>query len=141
MIASCDRLIEAPVDLVWGLVSTPAGLNEWMSVEASVDLQPGGAIRWVHDNGWVVAGTIREVVPMRRLVFTFGWERGGFPVPLESSVVTIELGARGAVTELSVRHDGLTDEMATQHTGGWAMFVERLVERAGRPVATRGAEQ
>ena len=59
ILASCDRLIAAPIDLVWSLISTPEGLAEWMAVEASVDLRVGGSIRWVHDNGWVVAGTVR----------------------------------------------------------------------------------
>lgn len=144
MIASCDRVIVAPVDLVWQLVSTSDGLNEWMSVEATIDLRVGGLIRWVHDNGWIVAGTIREVTAMRRLSFTFGWEQGGFPVPLESSIVTIEITPRGAVTELAVRHDELTTEMAAQHTEGWTMFVELLAQRAERlvPATTeRGADQ
>jgi uncharacterized protein YndB with AHSA1/START domain len=145
ILASCDRLVAAPVDLVWSLISTSEGLTEWMAVEATVELRVGGRIRWVHDNGWVVAGTVREVTPMRRLSYTYGWERGGFPVPLESSIVTIELTARGAVTELAIRHEGLTPEMAEQHSGGWAMFVARLADRAerlmpvGRPVG--GTEQ
>lgn len=139
ILAACDRTIEAPVDLVWSLVSTPDGLNEWMSVESTLDLRVGGSIRWVHDNGWVVAGTVREVVPMRRLSFTYGWESGGFPVPLGSSVVTIELEARGAATQLSVAHHGLTAEMAEQHTVGWTMFVDRLADRCERPVVRDGA--
>ena len=125
-LASCDRTIAAPVDVVWSLLSTEAGLNEWMSVAAEVDLRPGGTIRWTHDNGWVVAGKFREIVPHRRLEFTYGWEEGGFPVSPGSSVVTIELEARGGATELRVRHTGLTPEMAEQHTEGWAMFVGGL---------------
>ncbi len=131
-IAECDRVIAAPVDLVWSLISTAEGLTEWMAAEAAVDLRVGGTIRWVHDNGWTVVGTIREVTPMRRLSYTYGWERGGFPVPLESSVVTIELTARGGVTRLSIRHDGLTPEMAEQHTGGWQKFATRLAACADR---------
>ena len=130
IIAACDRLIAAPVDLVWSLVSTAEGLRQWMAVDATVDLRVGGEIRWVHDNGWVVAGTVREVVPMRRLSYTYGWEQGGFPVPVDSSVVTIELTARGVATELAVRHEGLTPDMAEQHTGGWRMYIDRLTERA-----------
>jgi len=69
ILAGCDRLIAAPVDVVWTLVSTADGLREWMAVDAEVDLRVGGTIRWEHDNGWVVAGTVREVTPMRRLAF------------------------------------------------------------------------
>lgn len=129
-LATCERVIDAPVDLVWSLVSTADGLNQWMSVEATVDLTVGGELRWVHDNGWIVAGEFREIAPMRRLVFTYGWAEGGFPVPLGSSVVTIELDALGASTHLSVRHDGLTPEMAEQHSGGWEMFIGRLAATA-----------
>ena len=140
MLAGCDRTIAAPVDLVWSLVSTASGLNEWMSVEAELDLREGGTIRWVHDNGWVVAGEFREIVPMRRLVFTYGWEFGGFPVPLGSSTVTIELHARGPDTDVSIRHTGLTDQMAEQHTSGWSMFADRLVARAERTGRVGAAE-
>lgn len=134
-IASCDRTIAAPVDIVWGLLSSADGLNQWMSASADVDLRIGGTIRWTHENGWVVAGEFREIVPMRRLVFTYGWESGGFPVPVGSSVVTIELEAQGSTTEVRVRHTGLTDEMAAQHDHGWGLFIGRLAERAEEETA------
>jgi uncharacterized protein YndB with AHSA1/START domain len=135
-LASCDRVIEASVDIVWRLVSTADGLSEWMCEEAMIDLRVGGVITWRHANGWVVAGEIREIVPMRRLVFTYGWAEGGFPVPLGSSVVTMELTAVGGSTALSIRHAGLADEMAEQHTGGWTMFADVLTRRA--EVVARG---
>ena len=132
ILATCERIIAAPLDLVWELVSTAEGLGRWMAVEATVELRPGGAIRWVHDNGWVVAGEIREVVPPTRLVFSYGWERGGFPVPVGSSDVTIELTPEpSGVTRFSVRHRGLpSEEEAERHTGGWALFADRLVVAA-----------
>ena len=51
-LASCERVIAAPVDVVWSMVSTADGLNRWMSVEADVDLRVGGRITWTHDSGW-----------------------------------------------------------------------------------------
>lgn len=129
-IAACDRSVAAPVDVVWSLLASADGLNQWMSVEAEVDLRVGGAVRWTHENGAVVAGEFREIVPMRRLAFTYGWEEGGFPVPVGSSLVTIELEARGDVTEVRLCHTGLTDEMARQHEQGWSWFIERLADRA-----------
>ena len=125
-LATCDRTIAAPVDIVWSLLSSSQGLAAWMAVEAEVDLRVGGVIRWQHDNGWIVAGEFIEIVHMRRLVFTYGWASGGFPVPVGSSVVTIELRARGGSTDVSIRHAGLTDEMADQHDHGWGLFIERL---------------
>lgn len=131
-LASCDRTIGAPVDVVWSLLSSREGLVTWMAVDAEVDLRVGGVIRWQHDNGWIVAGEFTEIVPMRRLSFTYGWESGGFPVPVGSSVVTIELVARGAATDVLVRHSGLTDAMAEQHDHGWALFIGELAATAER---------
>ena len=127
-LATCERVIAAPVDIVWSMVSTADGLNRWMSVTAEVDLRVGGTISWTHDNGWVVAGEVLEVVPFARLRFTFGWAGGGYPVPVGSSVVTMELVPLGEHTRLRVQHSGLTAEMAAVHTGGWTMFADRLAD-------------
>lgn len=130
MLATCERTIGAPLAVVWDLVTTADGLTTWMAESATVELQPGGLITWRHENGEVVAGEVREVVPMRRFVFTFGWETDFFPVQPGSTTVTIELEALAGATRVSIRHAGLTDEMAEQHTIGWTHFVERLGERA-----------
>ena len=133
ILAECDRLIAAPVDVVWDLVSTAAGLERWMAVEATLELRPGGTIRWIHDNGWIVAGRIVDVAPPRRLRFTYGWEKGGFPVPVGSTVVTIELDALGPSTRVRITHAGLDRPMADRHTLGWARFVDRLASAAEPP--------
>lgn len=143
ILAECDRVIAAPVDVVWDLLTTAAGLNEWMSVDATVDLEPGGTIRWRHENGHVVAGEVREVVPMRRFVFSYGWETDFLPVAPGSTVVTIELDAGPDATRVSVRHAGLTTELAEQHSAGWTHFIDLLAERAeqrGTPAAPTGRE-
>ena len=127
-LAACDRMVEAPVDVVWDLVSTSDGLTRWMAVAAEVRLEPGGQIRWRHDNGWVVAGEVLEVVPHRLLRFTFGWEEGGFPVPVGSSEVRIELESLGPRTRVRVVHADLAEDMTAPHTEGWAMFLARLAE-------------
>lgn len=129
-LASCDRLIAAPIGVVWDLLTTPRGLNTWMSVEATVELWPGGTIRWVHDSGWVVRGEVTQVEPPRRFAFTYGWEHGGFPVPPGSSLVTIDLESRGGQTQLRLDHRHLTAPMAAQHSEGWEMFIARLAAAA-----------
>lgn len=135
-IASCDRSIAAPIDVVWALLASADGLNQWMSVDAEVDLRVGGVIRWRHDNGHSVSGVFLELVPMRRLVFTYGWDDGWLPVLPGSTTVSIELEGRADVTIVRVRHEGLTDEMAERHEEGWTMFVGRLADRAELEVPT-----
>lgn len=130
MLAECDRTIAAPVDVVWNLLTTQAGLTQWMSVSATVELEPGGLITWEHEDGNVVQGQVQEVVPMRRFVFTYGWATGFLPVEPGSTTVTIELDAAATWTTVRVRHEGLTPEMAEQHTIGWTHFIGQLAERA-----------
>lgn len=130
ILAACDRTIAAPVDVVWRLLTTADGLAEWMAVEASVDLRPGGVITWRHENGEVVEGEVREIVPLRRFVFSYGWATDFLPVAPGSTVVTVELDASPTHTTVSVRHDGLDADMAERHTEGWTYFVERLGSRA-----------
>ena len=129
-LATCERTIDAPVDIVWDLVTTAAGLTTWMAVEASVDPTPGGAITWRHDNGEVVEGVVVEVVPMRRFVFTYGWATGFLPVPPGSTTVTIEFESIANATRVSLRHTGLSAELADRHAAGWAHFVGRWADRA-----------
>lgn len=47
-----ERVYDAPVELVWELLTTPAGLQEWWSPDGfetrvdEVDLRPGGQVRY-----------------------------------------------------------------------------------------------
>ncbi len=130
ILAECDRLIAAPIDVVWDLVTTADGLMSWMAESATVDLEPGGTITWRHDNGEVVAGEVREVVPMRRFVFTYGWASGFLPVPPGSTTVTVEFEAAADATRVSISHAGLDAAMAERHTVGWTHFIGRLATTA-----------
>ena len=50
---------------------------QWMADDATLDPRPGGVVRWTHASGDTCAGEYVELVPARRVVFTYGWERGG----------------------------------------------------------------
>ena len=95
--------------------------------------QPGGVITWTHLNGDVVSGHYVEVVPNRRVVFTFGWDRAEVDVPPGSTTVEINLRATGTGTELHLVHRGLTGPMADAYAGGWDNYLRRLAAvTAGR---------
>ncbi len=133
-LASCDRELPVDIDTAWSLVSTPTGLTQWLATDATLELQPGGAVRWTHDDGAIVAGEVVAVTPPRELVFTYGWERGRFDVAPGSTEVTISLTAIAAHrTRVAVEHRGLSVEMAVVHEGGWTHFLGELAHAAGDP--------
>jgi uncharacterized protein YndB with AHSA1/START domain len=79
----------------------------------------------------VARGAFREVVPVHRLAYTFGWE-GGQEVPPGSSLIEIDLIERNGGTLLRMTHSGLPNEaQCASHNRGWAHYLDRLTITAG----------
>jgi uncharacterized protein YndB with AHSA1/START domain len=135
-LASYELTIEAPAEVVWRLLTTGDGLVRWVGPEAAADPVPGGDLRWVHPNGATVVGHFVELVPYRRLVFTYGWEDGRMGVPPGSSTVEIELFEQDGVTTLRLTHRGLPPSAVEDHERGWAYFIGRLREAAASGTAS-----
>ncbi len=119
-------VIAAPPGDVYALLTQAELLVEWMAPIARVDPRPGGEVAWTHRNGDTVRGEYIELVPDRRVVFTYGWERADVGVPPGSTVVEITLTPIAAGTELHLVHRGLEGPMADAHAGGWANYLVRL---------------
>jgi uncharacterized protein YndB with AHSA1/START domain len=118
--------IDAAPDRVYELLTNAELLVEWMAPSANVDACVGGEIRWTHANGDSVIGKFVELVPARRLVFTYGWDRPDVAVPPGSTIVEIELRPAHGGTELRLEHRGLAGQMADAHAGGWSNYLGRL---------------
>jgi uncharacterized protein YndB with AHSA1/START domain len=72
------------------------------------------------------SGIYREVVPPKRLVYTWSWETEG---PPHETLVTIELEPRDGGTDLTLRHQGFeSDDSRDQHAGGWGGCFDCLVQ-------------
>jgi uncharacterized protein YndB with AHSA1/START domain len=84
-----ERSVEvaAPASEVWDAITDPARLGEWLNVDVEMDVQPGGAARFVSPDGSRLAGRVEEVVPEQRLAFCW-WPSPGFG---RTSRVEIEL--------------------------------------------------
>jgi uncharacterized protein YndB with AHSA1/START domain len=123
-----DRTIQIDADVaaVYALLTEADQLVRWMAPTATLDATPGGAITWSHHNGDVVVGTYVQLVPNRRIVFTFGWVRDDVGVPPGSTIVEIDLRPKDGGTELRLVHRGLPGAMADAHAGGWANYLGRL---------------
>jgi len=125
--------IDAAPSIVFEFLIDPAKMVRWMGTEAVLDPRPGGEYG-VNINGHErVSGEVTELVPDRRLVFTWGWEDGALPIPPGQSTVEISLEPDGEGTLVRLTHRDLPAGMHTFHRLGWEYALPRLAAvAAGR---------
>lgn len=122
-------LVPRNADDTFALITEPDRLRRWQVITARVDLRAGGDFRWTIIPGNSASGTITEVEPGRRVVFTWGWE-GSAELPPGASTVTITLEPADGGTLVHLVHEGLTGEQADSHAMGWNHYLGRLVRAA-----------
>ena len=109
-------------------MTTASALYETELRSADLESRPGGLFR-VDINGIDVARDKYVVLePPSRLVWSWGWEGEGHPLPPGASTIEITLRADGDATALRVVHSGFVDaDMVASHGEGWDRFLPRLV--------------
>ena len=141
------RFYPVEPEKVWRAWTDPQALKRWWGpggeqpvAVADLDLRAGGRFHVVFGGAQgtdhEVQGVYKEVVPNRKLVFTWTWPR---TTPERESVVSIELRKVARGTELLFRHEQLFDEAVRDgHRRGWSeslVKLERLL-LAERPKLT-----
>jgi glutathione S-transferase len=130
------RFIKAPRERVYQAWTDPAQLKEWWGPEGvrtrnfTADARVGGKYRWdlFNQEGEEVSvfGEYREIIPGKKIVFTWKWDDDE-NWETHNSVVTIELSDRDGGTELSLRHEKLpSEESRDRHNEGWNSVLDRL---------------
>jgi uncharacterized protein YndB with AHSA1/START domain len=97
---------------------------------AELDVRVGGRFRIVFGgpDGKMheCAGVYKEVVPNRKLVFTWHWPNS---TPERVSVVTIVFKEVNGETDLLFKHEQLFDEKARDdHKRGWSASLDKLAD-------------
>jgi uncharacterized protein YndB with AHSA1/START domain len=125
--------IAAPPATVFAFLTDPEKILSWMGTEAKTEMHPGGLYLLKGVNGRVARGAFREVVPVHRLAYSFGWD-GDEEVPPGSGLVEIDLIDRDGGTLLRMTHSGLPNAaQCAAHDKGWAHYLGRLtLAAAGR---------
>ena len=82
--------IPAPPSAVFAFLTDPEKILRWMGTEAELEPQPGGLYLVNVTGARFARGAFREVVPVHRLAYSFGWD-GSEVVPPGSSTVEIDL--------------------------------------------------
>ena len=133
-----EVVIDAPVEVVWAIVTEPEHIGRWLSDIAEVDLRPGGDLVFRWDRLGTASGTVERVERPHR--FSFRWVT---PEPDrdqdagEGYVTLVEflLRAEGKGTLLRVLESGFATvrgteeenaELAARHGRGWGAFLDQL---------------
>jgi len=135
-----SRIMDAPPELVFKAYTDPELIPRWWGPRRyattvdKMDVRPGGVWRFVHraaDGGeYAFNGVYREIVPPKRLVYTFNYE--GAPGHEAVETVTFE-EAEGGKTRMT---DHLLFETREERDGmlnsgmeeGAAETIDRLAE-------------
>jgi uncharacterized protein YndB with AHSA1/START domain len=118
--------IAAPPAAVFALLTDPEKILRWMGTEADVQPHPGGLYLVNVTGARMARGYFREVVPVHRLAYSFGWD-GSEEVPPGSSLIEIDLVDEPEGTLLRLTHSGLPSaEQRASHAEGWAHYIGRL---------------
>jgi uncharacterized protein YndB with AHSA1/START domain len=139
-----ERYFDVAPEKVWRAWTDPKALTAWFGtgedgsvILAETDVRIGGRFHVVfrmpdgeqHD----VSGKYLQVVPVRKLVFTWAWKS----TPERESLVTVSLeptdnkqpGGQPAAqgTRMTFLHEQFYDQKARDdHEGGWTLTFEKL---------------
>jgi uncharacterized protein YndB with AHSA1/START domain len=141
-----EILIEAPPEVVWGVITEPGQISQWFSDEAEIDARPGGdgVLRWrpggrggTKEVDVIVPVRVVDAEPFRR--FSFRWNHPDATTPDErnSALVEFSLTEEDRGTRLRVVESGIsvvTEDDATKaryfesHEHGWEKHLGELLD-------------
>ena len=127
------RRIKAPPAKVWAAITQPELMMQWWgpdagpTLSAEADVRPGGRLsvvfRLLNGEEHNPTGIYQDVVPGKKLVFTWDWAG----MRDRESLVTFLLKPFDGGTELTLIHEHLPDEETRKsHENGWSGFLDKL---------------
>jgi uncharacterized protein YndB with AHSA1/START domain len=120
-----ETVIEADPATIFAYLTDADRLTRWLGASATVDPRPGGIYLVEVGQGNVSRGEFKEVVPVSRLAYSWGWEKGPNLAP-GASLIEIDLIPKNGTTLLRMTHSGVPAELAPAHRAGWAHYLARL---------------
>jgi uncharacterized protein YndB with AHSA1/START domain len=124
-----EVLIDAPVRVVWDVVTQPEHIAGWFSHSAEVDLTPGGRLALHWDGHGTRHGRVERVEPPH--FFSFRWVlRPDEDITEDNStLVEFSLKAEGESTRLTVVETGFREIADFEdHSSGWDRELAELEE-------------
>jgi uncharacterized protein YndB with AHSA1/START domain len=120
-----EVLVKAEPSTIYDLLLNPSE-QTWLGTAFELDARPGGVYKVQVGGNHPALGEFVEVVANEKLVFTFGWDEPGHPIPAGSTQVAITLIPEGDQTLVRLVHSGLPEDAISDHENGWQHFLDRL---------------
>ena len=131
-----EIVIDAPVDVVWEVVTQPEQISGWFSDSVELDLRPGGDVTFVWAGNRTVRGRVERVEPPQ--VFAFRWVAAESAELADRNMLLVEftLTPEGERTRLKVVETGFGQLAGSEdarrehfdgHGRGWERELGHLV--------------
>ena len=142
-----EIVIDAPVEVVWSVVTEPEHIGRWFSDSADVDLRPGGTAVLHWNTYGSVQARVERVEPPHFFSFRWAVDPGQDVDEGNSTLVEFSLRAERDATRLTVVETGFQDlarpddekqRHLDSHRRGWELELGELGEYVGRRTPAPG---
>jgi len=136
-------VIGAPRETVFRYFTDSERFAAWWGAGSSIDPRPGGAVRIRYPNAVMASGSVVEIEPPARIVFTYGYEGEGKPIAPGGSTVTVILTSERGGTRVALTHacENVDPAVGAEHVQGWryqmAVFANIVSREAQAGAADR----
>ena len=125
--------IAAAPGVVFAMLTDPSQVSEWLGAGARLSgSEVGAALEIRYPNGDTARGALCELVPARKVVYSWGYDENRHGLAPGATRVTFLLEPSGDGTQVTLRHSGLDADQAARHKMGWEYYVAMLSANAAR---------
>ncbi len=130
-----EILVDAPLGVVWAVITEPEHISAWFSDSVEIELRPGGNLTLTWEGDHTEHGRVVTVEPPH--YFSFRWIRGSATDIRQdnSTLVEFSLSAEGEGSRLRVVETGFSNldlrkddqaKDAEEHREGWERELDEL---------------
>ena len=131
-VLECSVVICATRRTVFRFFKDSRRFAEWWGEGSRIDSRPGGALAIRYPDGTTASGAVQEIVDDERIVFSYGYDAPGQPIPPGATRVTVTLHEHPEGTLVKLRHELADAALRDRHVQGWKYQLALFANVAAR---------